>query len=292
MKRLFVVLLLALGLGVLSQTVFWVDETEVGIVTQLGYYIRTIKDPGIQVKLPFLQTFHRYDKRILFSEAPPTEYLTTDKKRLVVDSYTRWRIVDAYRFFKTVATEAGARARLDGIILSELRRELATFTFKDAISTERERIMETVARRGGLLVADFGIEVIDVRIRRADLPKEVQDSVFQRMVAERQRIAKRYRAEGEEMSRKIKAEADKEATIIAAEAFRKSRDLRGQGDAEAIRIYAQAYEQDPEFYAFQRSLEAYEAFLGADSTFILGSNGELFRYLSNSANPFQQGGGR
>ena len=292
MRKLVLALLVIFTVGILSQTFFWVDETELGIVTQLGYYVRTVQEPGLQVKIPILQTFHRFDKRILFSEAPPTEYLTTDKKRLVVDSYTRWRIVDPYRFFMTVSTETGARARLDGIILSELRRELATHTFKDAISTERERIMETVAQRGGQMVADFGIQVIDVRIRRADLPKEVQESVFQRMVAERQRIAKRYRAEGEEMSREIRAQADKEATIIAAEAFRKSRELRGEGDAEAIKIYAQAYEQDPEFYAFQRSLEAYEAFLGSESTFILGSQGELFRYLSGSENPLVQEAGR
>jgi len=290
MKKLLVAVLLVVGLGVLSQAAFWVDETEQGIVTQLGYYVRTVRTPGLQFKIPFIQTFHRFDKRVLMSEAPPTEYLTTDKKRLVVDSYTRWRILDPYRFYMTVSTEAGAQARLDGIILSELRRELATHTFSDAIGLERERIMETVAQRGGQLVSDFGIQVIDVRIRRADLPQEVQESVFSRMVAERQRIAKRYRAEGEEQSRRIKAEADKEATIISAEAFRQSRQLRGEGDAEAVRIYAEAYQQDPEFYAFQRSLEAYEAFLATDSTFVLNSDGELFRYLSSSNAQAPQGG--
>lgn len=289
MRIAFVIIALVvfIGLIVLNQTLFSVDETEQGIITQLGVYVRSIKEPGLNLKVPFIQTFDSYDKRVLVSEASSTEYLTTDKKRLVVDSYTRWRIADPFRFFKTVRTEAGARARLDGIILSELRRELAVHTFKEAIGLQREAIMETVARRGFEPAAEFGIQIIDVRIKRADLPQEVQQSVFKRMEAERQRIAKRYRAEGEEQARRIRAEADKEVTIITAEAFRKSKELRGAGDAEAIKIYAQAYEKDAEFYAFVRSLEAYEKFLGAESTLILDANSELFRYLAGSGGTAQ-----
>ena len=285
MKIAAIAALVVFGLIAMAQTLFWVDETEQGIITQLGVYVKSIQQPGLNLKIPFIQTFDSYDKRVLISDAPPTEYLTTDKKRLVVDSYTRWRVADPFRFFKTVRTEAGARARLDGIILSELRRELAAHTFKEIIGLERETITETVAQRGGELVTDYGIQVIDVRIRRADLPREVQQSVFNRMEAERERIAKRYRAEGEEQALNIKAEADKQVTIIAAEAFRTARELRGEGDAAAIKIYAQAYEQDAEFYAFLRSLEAYEKFLNAESTFILDANSALFGYLASATGP-------
>lgn len=289
MKILIIAAFLVLVVMGFGQPVYWVDQAEQGIVTQLGVYVKTIKEPGLQFKVPFLQAFHSYDKRVLISDAPPTEYLTTDKKRLVVDSYSRWRISDPLLFYKTVRTDAGARARLDGFILSELRREMASHNLKEITGPERERIMETVAQRGGELVADFGIEIIDVRIRRADLPPEVQNSVFDRMVAERQRIAKRYRAEGEEEARKIKAEADKQVTIISAEADRQSKEIRGDGDAEATRIYAEVYGQDPEFYAFMRSLEAYEKLVGADSTFILDADSDLFRYMSGSGTQTQAG---
>lgn len=285
MKPAALAAILILFIAAMGQPMFWVDETEQGIVTQLGVYVRTIREPGLNFKLPYIQSFHSYDKRVLISDAPPTEYLTTDKKRLVVDSYSRWRISDPLRFFVSVRNEPGARARLDGIVLSELRREMAAHTLKEITGAERETIMDTVAKRAAIQVADIGIEIVDVRIRRADLPQEVQESVFNRMVAERERIALRYRAEGEEEARRIRAEADKEVTIIAAEAYRQARELRGSGDAEAIAIYAAAFERDTEFYAFLRSLEAYENFLDKESTFILDANSELFRYLGSPAKP-------
>jgi membrane protease subunit HflC len=263
-----------------GQVVFTINETEQAIITQMGRYVRTIKEPGLHFKLPLIQTVHRFEKRILVSDAPPAEYLTLDKKRLVVDSYTRWRIVDPLQFYKTVRNEAGALARLDGIVLSELRRDLAAHTLREVIGPQREPIMESVAERSGEIVKKFGIEIIDVRVKRVDLPEEVEASVFARMRSERQRIAKKYRAEGEEQARIIRAEADKEAIIILAEAYKKSKELRGEGDAAAIKIYAAAFEQDPEFYSFLRSLEAYEKFLKGGTTLVLRSDSKLFRYLA------------
>jgi len=281
MKKSFIiiVILTIVALIALRQTVFTIDETEQAIITQMGEYIRTITEPGLKAKAPFIQTVHRFDKRVLILDAPPAEYLTFDKKRQVVDSYTRWRIEDPLSFYKTVRTEAVALARLDGIVSSELRKEFATHMFRDIIGVKREPIMETVAQRAGEVVKEFGINVIDVRIKRVDLPPEVQDSVFARMRAERERIAKKYRAEGEEMARGIRARADKEATIITADAYKRSRHIIGEGDAKAAKIYAGAYGQDPEFYSFLRSLESYEKLLKEGSTLVLGTDSKLFRYL-------------
>ncbi len=266
----------------LNQTVFTVDVTKQVIITQFGEYMRTIEEPGLNFKIPFIQEVHLFEKRVLVSDAPPAEYLTLDKKRLVIDSYTRWRIINPLQFYKTVRNEPGALARLDGIVFSELRTELAAHKFRDIIGAQREPIMETVAQRAGKIVGEFGIELIDVRIKRADLPQEVQASVYARMVAERDRIAKLYRAEGEEQARILRAEADKEAVIILADAYKVSKTLIGEGDAEATGIYAKAFEKDPEFYSFLRTLEAYKKFMVGGTTLVLGSDSELFKYLQSS----------
>jgi len=282
MKIWTVVIGVIVALVLLNQSVFMIDETKQVVITQLGEYKRTIDKPGLNVKIPFIQTTHSFEKRVLVSDAPPADYLTLDKKRLVVDSYTRWQIVDSLQFYKTVKNEAGAKARMDGIVFSELRRELAAHNFKEIIGVQREPIMETVAHRASKIVTEFGIKIVDVRIKRVDLPKEVQASVFARMEAERQRIAKKYRAEGEEQARIIRAQADKEATIILADAYKESRTLRGEGDAKAVTIYAAALEQDPEFYSFLRTLEAYENFLPGETTLVLGADSELFKYLESA----------
>jgi len=263
-----------------SQALFTVNETEQVIITQMGRYMRTITEPGLHFKLPLIQTVHRFERRVLVSDAPPAEYLTLDKKRLVVDSYTRWRIADPLQFYKTVRNEAGALARLDGLVFSELRKELASHTLREVIGPQREPIMESVAERSNEIVREFGIEIVDVRVKRVDLPEEVEASVFARMRAERERIAKKYRAEGEEQARIIRADADKEATIILAEAYKRAKEIRGEGDAAAIKIYAEAIEQGPEFYAFLRSLEAYERLFEGGTTLVLSSDSKLFRYLA------------
>jgi membrane protease subunit HflC len=268
-----------------AQIFFTVNETEQVIITQFGEYKRTVEEPGLNARLPFIQTVHRFERRILTSDAQPAEYLTQDKKRLVADPLTRWRIVDPLQFFKTVREEAGARARLDDLVFSELRRQIARHEFDIVIGVKREPIMDAVAASVREKAREFGIEVIDVRIKRADLPREVQASVFARMQAEREREAKRYRSEGEEEAAKLRAETDKERTIILATAEQQAQILRGEGDATATRIYAEAYGKDPEFYAFLRSLQAYEQFVGKRSTLLLSTESELFRYLGGPLVP-------
>lgn len=264
---------------VLPQFVFIIDEREQAIITQFGAYVRTITTPGLHSKMPFVQTLQRFDKRVLATDAAPAEYLTLDKKRVVVDYVARWRITDPLAFFKTVATLEGVRARIEDIVFSELRRELASQDFAPVTSEMREPTMEAVARGAGARTADFGIELIDVRIKRADLPGEVQQSVFARMVSERGRIAKRYRSEGEEEAAKLRAETDKQREIILAQAYDRSQRLQGEGDAAATAIYANAYEREPQFYAFLRTLEAYDTVLTPETLLVLPGDAALFRLL-------------
>ena len=264
----------------LKQAVIIVDEREQVIITQFGEYIRTVREPGLAMKKPFLHSAIRFDRRILVSDAPQAEYLSQDKKRMVADPVTRWRIADPLLFFKTVRDESGARARLDDLVFSELRGEVASHTFATVIGSKREAVMEAVASSVREKARDFGIEVVDVRIKRADLPREVQASVFARMQAEREREAKRYRSEGEEEANKLRAQTDKERTIALADAEQNAQKLRGEGDATATRIYADAYGKDPEFYRFVRSLQSYELFLGNRSRLLLSADSPLFRYLA------------
>jgi membrane protease subunit HflC len=284
-KKLFKVsgpVVVVIAVILVPQTFFVVDEREQAIVTQFGEYVRTIKKAGLAAKLPFIQTVTRFDRRVLATHAPQAEYLSQDKKRLVADPVTRWRIADPFKFYKTVRDESGARARLDDSVFSELRREVASHTFASVIGAQREGIMNSVAASARGRAGEFGIEVIDVRIKRADLPREVQASVFGRMQAEREREAKRYRSEGEEEAAKLRAETDKQRTIILATAEQQAQRLRGEGDAAATEIYAHAHGKNPEFYSFVRSLQAYEQFLGKRSTLLLSADSALLRYLGSS----------
>ncbi|MGH7277880.1 MAG: protease modulator HflC, partial [Candidatus Rokuibacteriota bacterium] len=217
--RILVLLLLAIGL---SGATYIVPEWQQVIVTQFGQPIRTVREPGLYWKVPFLHTVTVFDKRVLASDTGGAEYITLDKKRLLIDHISRWEIVDPLEFFRTVRDERGAIARLDDVITARLRQEVANETFKEIIREKREVIMETVTAEARRLAAPFGIRVVDVRVKRADLPAEVQASVFARMQAERQRIALRYRAEGEEKGREFRARADKEREIILAKAYQES----------------------------------------------------------------------
>lgn len=280
-KVTIIIIAVIVAIIVSAQTLFTIDMTEQAIVLELGRYMRTIREPGLHAKTPFIQAVTKYDKRTLISDVLPGSYITRDKKRLVVDHITRWRITDPLKFYKTVRSESGALARLEPIILSEMRDELAAHDFTEIISTKRESIMETVANRAGQKVTDFGIELVDVRIKRADLPQEVEASVFGRMRAERERISLQYRAEGDEEAAKLRAEADKQVRIQQAEGYEENQKMMGEGDAQAIAIYAAAFEQDPEFYGFLRTLQAYEAFIPGETTLVLGSDTELFQYLAS-----------
>jgi membrane protease subunit HflC len=270
---------------------FTIDEREQAIITQFGAYIRTIKDPGLHVKMPFVQTVHRFDKRVLATDADPAEYLTLDKKRLVVDYVARWQIKDPLAFFISVATLDGARARIEDIVFSELRQAISSQDFAPVTSELREPTMDAVANAARTRTQAFGIELIDVRIKRADLPREVQQSVFARMVAERGRIAKRYRSEGEEEAAKLRAETDKQREIILAQAYERSQRLQGEGDAAATAVYANAYEQNPRFYGFVRTLEAYDDILTPETLLVLPGDTAMFRLLSNPPTAEQGAGG-
>jgi len=282
-----VVVVFAVIIGV-TQTAFIMNEWELGLVLQFGKYIRTVKEPGPNVKIPFVQDVTKFEKRIMVADALPATYITLDKKRLVVDTVSRWRITDPLVFYRTVRNIPGAVARLNDIIFARLRQEIANQFFQAFIRENREDIMKEVSKSTADLAKQFGIAVIDVRIKRVDLPEKVEASVFARMKAERQRIAKRYRAEGDEQARMIRATADKENEIILAEAYRKAETLRGAGDAEAAGVYAKAYGKDVEFYSFYRHLEVYEKIFGADTTMLLHPDSDLLKFL-NAPNAASKG---
>jgi membrane protease subunit HflC len=272
-------ILLIAGFFFVRQWFFVVDERNQAILLQFGEPVATIQESGLSTKVPFIQNVIYFEKRVLSSDALPQEYLTRDKKRLVVDHVTRWRISDPLTFYKAVRTESGARARLDDIVFSELRRELATVDFAQVISDERDAIMERVARSSATTAAEFGIDLVDVRVKRADLPTEVEQSVFNRMRAERQRDSALFRAEGEEQANIIRAQADRASTVILAEGYRDAQTLRGEGEAAAIRIYADALAQDLEFYAFSRRLESYAGVLKQGDRVVTSGDADFFRYL-------------
>ncbi len=283
-ETLLVVLIVALALTG-SQALYTLDETEIAIITQFGQFVGAIHEPGLHIKLPWIQALYKMDNRVLSADGAPAEFLTRDRKRVLVDYVTRWRIVDPHEFYRRVRTEAVAQARLDEIVGARLRQEVARRDFIDLIREDREEVMDTVATEVQVLAAQLGIEVYDTRIKRTDLPEEVQDSIFARMQAERHRIAMRYRAEGEERGNEIRADAARQATIILAEAYERSERLRGEGDARAAEIYAQAFGQDEEFFQFTRRLDAYSRFIGDGTMLVLRSDSDLLRFLEGAAIP-------
>ena len=276
---IIVIAIIIVLLIVVSSSLYTVDQTKQAIVIQLGKPVGDIKAPGLHVKTPFIQQVIYFDKRLLVYDSPPTEIITSDKKNLIIDNYSKWYIEDPLQFYKSVKNEAGAQARLDDIIYAQLRVELGKHTLSEIVSKFRDQIMVTVTRECDILAKSYGIRVTDVRIKRADLPEQNEQHVFERMRAERSREAMRYRSEGEEKALEIRAGADKERTIILAEAGRKAEVLKGEGDAVAFKIYAEAYSQDPEFYAFTRSLEAYKNSLKDNMTLVAPPDSQFLKYL-------------
>jgi membrane protease subunit HflC len=268
--------LVVLGFG----SVFVIDETEQAIITQFGQYKWSAIEPGLHFKTPFIQDVRRMERRVIGRDTTPGDYLTLDKKKLVADPVARWRIVDPLLFFKTVQDEVRAARRLDDIVKSEMRSEISSHDFGDIIGNGRTPLMLAVTTRVRDKAREYGIHVVDVRIKRADLPRDVQESVFQRMRAERDREAKRYRSEGAEEAAKIRAKTDKDTTILIAKAYQEAEKLEGEGDGESTRIYAGAFGKDAEFYNFVRALEAYEKSITPETEVVLSTSSELFRYLS------------
>ena len=280
-KGTITIIIIVLILIVANLSLFIVDETRQAIVLQFGKPIKAIQQPGLNWKLPFIQNVVYFEDRLLVYDAAPTEIITKDKKTLIVDNYARWKIIDPLRFLQTVRDLNGAQARLDDIIYSELRVDLGLFDMTEIVSEIREAIMGRVTKISNEKSATYGIEIVDVRIKRVDLPPENEKFIFDRMKAERERIAKQYRAEGQEESAKIIAETEKEKTIILAEAYKTAETTRGEGDAEAVKIYAQSFNKDPEFYKFLRTLDAYKITFKDKTTALLSADSEFLKYLSN-----------
>ncbi|MBK16098.1 MAG: protease modulator HflC [Chloroflexi bacterium] len=278
---IFFPLLIILSIIIAGQALFVVDETETAIVTRFGDPIRpSITSPGLYAKTPFIDTVTKFDKRNTLFDAAPDSLLTSDKKRLIIDAYAIGKIVDPLQFFKTVKTPRGAVTAATGIIASDLRSEIANDLQIDVIKSNRQKIMEAVTIASAEKIIDFGIQISDIRVKRADFPDETLNAIYDRMRAERARKANEERAEGEKRSLEIRAEVDKQATVIESEAIKKSNQIMGEGDAEAIKIYADALEKDPEFFDFTKSLEVYTKILKDNSTIILSLDSDLFKYMT------------
>ncbi len=264
-------------------SLFTVDEREYAIKLQFGEIIRTDYEPGLHVKIPFVNNVIKYDDRILTRNNPNEKFLTQEKKNLEVDFYVKWRITDPGQYYRSVGgDELIATNRLIEIIKDGIRSEFAKRTVQEVVTADRREIMDDMMEKASLTASELGIEVVDVRVKRLDLPDEVSDSVFNRMRQERARTAAQLRAEGAEEAERIRSSADKDRTVLLAEAYRESEEIRGLGDAESAAIYAAAYERDPEFYAFHRSMEAYRRSLGGDGDiFVLAPDSDYFRYLND-----------
>ncbi len=281
MKRSLLVIIV-LGLIVFFTTVFIVDEREQVVILQLGKPVRTITEPGLYFKLPIpFQNAITFDDRLLEYDVAPEEVLSKDKKTLIVDNYVRWRISDPLLFLKTVQAIPNAVTRLDDIVYSELRQELGKHNMSEIIFETREEIMEIVTKASDKSTDQYGIEVVDVRIKRVDLPRENEESIYARMDAERQRQANKFRSEGEEEAQKIRALTEKDKTIILATAYKESQEIRGEGEAKALEIYAKAFNKDPDFYEFTRTLEAYKKIIDKKTTLILPADSKLFKTLND-----------
>ena len=279
MKKPLLVIIV-LGLIVFFTTVFTVDERQQVVILQFGDPVRTITEPGLHFKLPVpFQNIVRFDDRLLEYDVSPEEVLSKDKKSLIVDNYVRWKITNPLVFLQTVQAIPTAITRMDDIIYSELRRELGTHNMTEIITETREEIMEKVTKNSDKATDQYGIEVVDVRIKRVDLPKENEQSIYARMEAERNRQANKFRSEGDEEAQKIRASTEKDKTIILAVAYKESQEIRGLGEAQALEIYAKTFNKDVDFYEFLRTLETYKKVIDDKTTLVLPADSKLFKML-------------
>jgi len=276
---LFVVLV-AIVIGYSS--IFTVSQTEQVLLVRLGEPVRVVTEPGLNFKAPFIDTVISIDKRILDLENPAQEVIASDQKRLVVDAFARYRIKDALRFYQSVGTVQAANIQLTTLLNAALRRVLGEVTFINVVRDERDVLMSRIQKQLDREAAAYGITVVDVRIRRADLPEQNSQAVYQRMQTERQREAAEFRAQGGQKAQEIRSRADREATVIIAEANSQAEQIRGEGDGERNRLFAEAYGKDADFFAFYRAMAAYEASLKSNDTrFLLRPDSEFFRYFAN-----------
>ena len=267
-----------------SMSLFTVDQRQYAIVFQLGEVKEVISEPGLNAKLPFIQNVRYFDKRILTMDTPePERFITSEKKNVLVDHFVKWRIVDPRLYYESVAgDEARARTRLTQTVNADLREEFGRRTVHDVVSGERDNIMEQMRERADRDARTIGVQIVDVRLKRVDLPNEVSESVYRRMEAERKRVANELRSEGSAEAEKIRADADRQREVIVAEAYRDAQKTKGEGDAKAASTYAAAFHQNPEFYAFYRSLEAYRnSFKGRSDVIVVEPNSDFFKYMKS-----------
>jgi len=283
-RPIFLILIVVLGaIGV--SALFVVNETEYAIKFQLGRIVRADYEPGIHFKLPFVNNVRKFERRLLTLDTNPEQMLTAEQKFVAVDSFVKWRIIDVSRFYtSTQGNERIALSRLDSIVKDRIRNQIAARELVQVISEERVTIMQDIARAANEAASEFGIEVVDVRIKAIELPEDVRESVFRRMAADRQKEANLYRFQGRESAERIRADADRQVQVLLAEAEREGQRIRGEGDARSTEIYANAYGQDEEFYSFYRSLQAYgNAFGGNNDVMVLDRSSKFFDYFGTDA---------
>ena len=284
-SSIFISALSLIAVIIISQSVFVVSEIERAVKLRFGEIVQFDLEPGLHFKWPIINSVRYFDSRILTLDAQPQRYLTSEKKALMVDSFIKWRIKDVAKYFTTTGgDEERAKRLLSQRVDTGLRNEFGTRTVKEVVSGERDQLMNSLTSMlDGIAQEELGVEVIDLRVKRIDLPLEVSESVYNRMRTERERLARELRAQGNEVAEKIRATADKDKTIILADAYREAEETRGNGDAKATATYAEAYSKDPEFYDFTRSLKAYQAtFQSKGDILLIDPDSDFFKYLDNS----------
>jgi len=276
--------LLVVVAAVVSMSTFIVHEREIAIKFKLGEIVDSDYEPGIYFQIPFINNVRKFDSRILTMDTPSERFLTAEKKNVIVNSFAKWRIVDPKTFYTaTAGDERQAIARMASIINNELKGQIASKNMREVISGERASIMQEVTDNAGVKIQDLGIELIDVRIKKVELPDNVSSNVYRRMATERQTVAREFRSRGEEQAKQIRANADRQREEILAEAYRESEEIRGEGDAISAKTYADSYNQDREFYSFYRSMKAYEVSFGNNQDMILLSpESDFFKYFKKS----------
>jgi membrane protease subunit HflC len=280
----FVAVIVAVVFAVLAASIFTVDQRQFAIVFQLGEVREVIAKPGLYFKLPLIQNVRYFDNRILtLDSTEPERFITSEKKNVLVDSFVKWKIVDPKLYYISVdGVEARAKTRLSQTVNAGLREEFGKRTVHDVVSGERDKIMEQMREKADFDARKIGVEIVDVRVKRVDLPTEVSESVYRRMEAERKRVANELRSEGSAEAEKIRADADKQREVIVAKAYRDAQIIKGEGDAKAAAIYADAFNQNPEFYAFYRSLEAYRgSFKSKSDVIVVEPNSDFFKYMKS-----------
>ncbi len=281
-RTIFILVAIAAVIIVAISATYTVQQTEQALVLQFGEPVRVVTNPGLKFKIPFVQNVEKIDKRLLAYDGPAEEIIASDQKRLVVDTFTRFKIVDPLKFFQTVNSVEGARGRLGPIVNSSLRQVLGSVPLSSVLTEERALLLQEVTEAVTARSLAFGIAIIDVRVKRADLPDANSQAVFDRMKSERDREAREFRAQGAEVSLRIRSRADRDKTVLLAEAQKQSQILRGEGDGERNRVFAAAFGKDPEFFAFYRAMLAYQTALGAEgTTMVLSPDSEFFRYFGS-----------